>query len=229
MIQSKNICHPLIRCLFTSAVRHNYYIPMVLEQTGKIERAYDIYSRLLKDRVVCLTGGVSDPVSSVLVAQLLYLQSESPTKPINMYINSPGGSVTAGLAIYDAMRYISTPVYTWCIGQAASMGAVILSAGEKGHRHSLPHARIMVHQPSGQAVGQASDIRLQADEILRLRQELNEILAKHTGQSLESIELAVERDKFMSAKEAKEFGLIDAVTESTIVENKPISVENKPT
>ncbi|KAI6654827.1 ATP-dependent Clp protease, proteolytic subunit [Oopsacas minuta] len=205
-----------IRSLYTTSIRLNYYIPMVLEQTGKIERAYDIYSRLLKDRIICLTGAVSDPVSSVLVAQLLYLQSESPTKPINMYINSPGGSVTAGLAIYDAMQYINAPVYTWCIGQAASMGAIILSAGEKGHRHSLPHARIMVHQPSGQAVGQASDIRLQADEIIRLRQDLNEILSKHTGKSIEEIEPAVERDKFMSATEAKEFGIIDIVTTQTI-------------
>ena len=209
-----------IRTFFTSSLGRNYYIPIVLEQTGKIERAYDIYSRLLKDRIVCLTGAVSDPVSSVLVAQLLYLQSESPTKPINLYINSPGGSVTAGLAIYDAMQYINAPVYTWCIGQAASMGALILSAGEKGHRHSLPHARIMIHQPSGQAVGQASDIRLQADEILRLRQDLNQILATHTGKRVEEIEPAVERDKFMSAEEAKEFGIIDIVSTKTIAENK---------
>ena len=209
-----------LRSIFTHALRQNYYIPIVLEQTGKIERAYDIYSRLLKDRVVCLTGPIIDPVSSVLVAQLLYLQSESPTKPINMYINSPGGSVTAGLAIYDAIQYIHAPVYTWCIGQAASMGAIILSAGEKGHRHSLPHARIMVHQPSGHAVGQASDIRLQAEEILRLRQDLNEILANHTGQRLQDIETAVERDKFMSANEAKEFGLIDIVTTQSLQETK---------
>lgn len=216
----RSLFRKTIRTLFTSSLGRNYYIPIVLEQTGKIERAYDIYSRLLKDRIVCLTGAVSDPVSSVLVAQLLYLQSESPAKPINMYINSPGGSVTAGLAIYDAMQYINAPVYTWCIGQAASMGALILSAGEKGHRHSLPHARIMIHQPSGQAVGQASDIRLQADEILRLRRDLNQILATHTGKCVEEIEPAVERDKFMSAEEAKEFGIIDIVTTQPIPENK---------
>ena len=217
---TRSLFRKSIRTLFTSSLGRNYYIPIVLEQTGKIERAYDIYSRLLKDRIVCLTGAVSDPVSSVMVAQLLYLQSESPTKPINMYINSPGGSVTAGLAIYDAMQYINAPVYTWCIGQAASMAALILSAGEKGHRHSLPHARIMIHQPSGQAVGQASDIRLQADEILRLRQDLNQILATHTGKRVEEIEPAVERDKFMSAVEAKEFGIIDIVTTQTIPVNK---------
>jgi ATP-dependent Clp protease protease subunit len=189
----------------------NTLVPMVVEQTNRGERAYDIYSRLLKERIIFLVGPVNDAVASLACAQLLYLESENPTKDIAFYINSPGGVVTSGLAIYDTMQYIRPDVATVCIGQAASMGSLLLTAGAKGKRISLPNARIMVHQPSGGAQGQASDIEIQAREILQLRARLNEMYVKHTGQPLEVIAAAVERDKFMSPIEAKEFGLIDEV------------------
>ncbi|HCF56829.1 MAG TPA: ATP-dependent Clp endopeptidase proteolytic subunit ClpP [Myxococcales bacterium] len=189
------------------------YIPMpyVVEQTHRGERSYDIYSRLLKDRIVFLGTPVDDDVSNVIIAQLLFLESEDPDKDINLYINSPGGSVTAGLAIYDTMQYVKPPVSTICMGQAASMGALLLCAGATGKRYALPHSRIMIHQVSSGAQGQASDIEIQAKEILRLKAKLNEILAKHTGQPIERIEKDTDRDYFMSAAEAKDYGLIDEV------------------
>jgi ATP-dependent Clp protease protease subunit len=189
----------------------NNLVPMVVEQTNRGERAYDIYSRLLKERIIFLVGPVSDPVASLICAQLLFLESENPTKDIAFYINSPGGLVTSGMAIYDTMQYIRSDVSTVCIGQAASMGSLLLTAGAAGKRFALPNARIMIHQPSGGAQGQASDIEIQAREILALRARLNEIYVKHTGQSLERVSSAVERDYFMSPVEAKEFGLIDEV------------------
>jgi ATP-dependent Clp protease protease subunit len=189
------------------------YIPMpfVVEQTHRGERSYDIYSRLLKDRIVFLGTPVDDDVANVVIAQMLFLESEDPDKEINLYINSPGGSVTAGLAIYDTMQYVKPPVSTICMGQAASMGALLLAAGAKGRRLSLPHSRIMIHQPSGGFGGQASDIELHAKEILRLKAKLNEILMKHTNQPLDRIEKDTDRDYFMGAGEAKEYGLIDEV------------------
>ncbi|MGH6778454.1 MAG: ATP-dependent Clp endopeptidase proteolytic subunit ClpP [Bradyrhizobium sp.] len=192
----------------------NTLVPMVVEQTNRGERAYDIYSRLLKERIIFLVGPVNDAVASLVCAQLLYLESENPAKDIAFYINSPGGVVTSGLAIYDTMQYVRPDISTVCIGQAASMGSLLLTAGAKGKRVSLPNARIMVHQPSGGAQGQASDIEIQAREILQLRGRLNEMYVKHTGQTLEVIAAAVERDKFMSPMEAKEFGLIDEVMAS---------------
>ena len=189
----------------------NNLVPMVVEQTNRGERAYDIYSRLLKERIIFLVGPVNDAVASLICAQLLFLESENPTKDIAFYINSPGGVVTSGLAIYDTMQYIRPDVATVCIGQAASMGSLLLTAGAKGKRVSLPNSRIMIHQPSGGAQGQATDIEIQAREILQLRQRLNEMYVKHTGQSLDVIQAAVERDKFMSPEEAKAFGLIDEV------------------
>ena len=189
----------------------NNLVPMVVEQTNRCERAYDIYSRLLKERIIFLVGPVNDGVASLICAQLLFLESENPTKDIAFYINSPGGVVTSGLAIYDTMQYIRPDVATVCIGQAASMGSLLLTAGAKGKRVSLPNSRIMIHQPSGGAQGQATDIEIQAREILQLRQRLNEMYVKHTGQSLDVIQTAVERDKFMSPEEAKTFGLIDEV------------------
>lgn len=192
----------------------NTLVPMVVEQTNRGERAYDIYSRLLKERIIFLTGGVFDEVSSLICAQLLFLESENPTKDIAFYINSPGGVVTSGLAIYDTMAYIRPAVSTVCIGQAASMGSLLLTAGAKGKRFSLPNSRIMVHQPSGGFQGQATDIEIHAREILALRARLNNIYVEHTGQPLEVIEQAMERDKFMTATEAKEFGLIDEVVAS---------------
>ncbi len=194
---------------------HEYYmnnlVPMVVEQTNRGERSYDIYSRLLKERIIFLVGPVNDNVSSLICAQLLFLESENPTKDISFYINSPGGVVTSGLAIYDTMQYIRPEVSTLCVGQAASMGSLLLTAGAKGKRYSLPNSRVMIHQPSGGAQGQATDIEIQAREILQLRQRLNEMYVKHTGQTLETIQNAVERDKFMSPEEAKAFGLIDEV------------------
>lgn len=187
------------------------YIPYVIEQTGRGERSYDIYSRLLKDRIVMLSGEVNDAVASTIVAQLLFLEAEDPEKDIYFYINSPGGVVTAGMAIYDTMNYIRPNVVTICIGQAASMGAFLLSSGEKGKRYALPHARIMIHQPLGGAQGQATDIEIQAKEILRMKKELNEILAKNTGQKISVVEKDTDRDNFMSAQEAKEYGMIDEV------------------
>jgi ATP-dependent Clp protease, protease subunit len=186
-------------------------IPMVIEQTARGERSFDIYSRLLKERIIFLVGPVEDHISSVVCAQLLFLESENPNKEISMYINSPGGVVTSGMAMYDTMQYIKSPVSTVCIGQACSMGSLLLCAGEKGKRFSLPNSRIMIHQPSGGAQGQATDIEIQAREILKLRARLNEVYVKHTGQDIKKIELAVERDNFMSAEEAKAFGLVDEV------------------
>jgi ATP-dependent Clp protease protease subunit len=186
-------------------------VPIVVENTGRGERAYDIYSRLLRERIVFLADEINDPVASLVTAQLLFLEAEDPDKEIYLYVNSPGGSVTAGLAIYDTMQYIRPPVSTLCLGQAASMGAVLLAAGAKGKRYALPHSRIMIHQPMGGAQGQASDIEIQAKEILRIRAQLNEILAKHTGQELDRIEADTDRDRFMTGVEAKQFGLIDEV------------------
>ena len=187
------------------------YIPYVVEKTGRGERSYDIYSRLLKDRIVMLSGEVNDQVASTIVAQFLFLEAEDPEKDIYFYINSPGGVVTAGMAIFDTMNYIRPNVATICIGQAASMGAFLLSSGQKGKRYALPHARIMIHQPLGGAQGQASDIQIQAEEILRMKKELNTILAENTGQNLKTLEKDTDRDNFMSAKEALDYGMIDEV------------------
>ena len=192
----------------------NTLVPMVVETTNRGERAYDIYSRLLKERIIFLTGGVDDNVSSLICAQFLFLESENPSKDISLYINSPGGLVTSGLAIYDTIRYIRPDVSTVCVGQAASMGSLLLSCGAKGKRYALPNSRIMMHQPSGGAQGQASDIEIQAREIISLRERLNKIYAEHTGQKLSVIEEAVDRDRFMSPTEALEFGLIDEVVTS---------------
>ncbi len=190
-------------------------IPMVVEQSARGERAYDIYSRLLKDRVIFIGTPIDDNVSNLIIAQLLFLQSEDANKEISIYINSPGGSVTAGLAIYDTIQFIKPAVATYCVGQAASMGALLLTAGHRGKRFALPHARIMIHQPWGGAQGAASDISIQAREILRLREKLNEILVKHTGQPLEKIEKDTDRDFFMSADEAKVYGIVDEVITGT--------------
>jgi len=187
------------------------FIPIVVEQTGRGERAYDIYSRLLKDRIVFLGSVITDDVANVVTAQLLFLESEDPERDIFFYINSPGGSVTAGLAIYDTMQYVRPQISTVCVGQAASMGAVLLAAGTKTKRFALPHARIMIHQPLGGFQGQAADIDIQAREILRMREELNNILMKHTGQSLKKIEKDTDRDMFMNGKQAQEYGLVDEV------------------
>ena len=186
-------------------------IPTVIEQSARGERAYDIYSRLLKDRIIFLGGPIDDNVANVVIAQLLFLESEDPDKDIHLYINSPGGVVTAGLAIYDTMQYIKPDVSTICIGQAASMGSVLLAAGAKGKRYALPYSRIMIHQPLGGAQGQSTDIQIQAREILRIRETLNEILSRHTGQSVKKLTEDTERDNFMSALEAKKYGLIDEV------------------
>ena len=191
------------------------YIPYVIEQTGRGERSYDIYSRLLKDRIVMLSGEVNDAVASSIVAQLLFLEAQDPDKDIYFYINSPGGVVTSGLSIYDTMNYIKPDVRTICIGQAASMGAFLLSSGAKGKRYALPNARIMIHQPLGGAQGQATDIEIQAKEILRLKHELNKILAQNCGKSIKTLEKDTERDNFMSAKEAVEYGLIDEVLQKS--------------
>ncbi len=199
----------------------NMLVPMVIEQTARGERSFDIYSRLLKERIIFLTGPVNDMVSSLICAQLLFLESENPKKDISFYINSPGGVVTSGLAIYDTMQYIRPDLATVCIGQAASMGSLLLAAGAKGKRFSLPNARIMVHQPSGGAQGQATDIEIQAREILSLRRRLNEIYVHHTGQPIEAIEHALERDKFLSPEEARIFGIIDEV-----VVNRPTRPED---
>jgi len=191
----------------------NTLVPMVVEQTNKGERAYDIYSRLLKERIIFLVGPINDNVASLVTAQLLFLESEDPKKDINLYINSPGGLVTAGLGIYDTMQYIKPDISTLCIGQAASMGSFLLTAGKKGKRFSLPNSRIMVHQPSAGFQGQATDIEIHANEVLALKKRLNEIYSKHTGKSVEDIKKALERDNFMTAEVAKEFGLIDEVVE----------------
>ena len=196
-----------------------YYVPMVVEKTGYGERAYDIYSRLLKDRIVILGGPINDDVANSIVAQLLFLESEDPDKDIHLYINSPGGVVTAGLAIYDTMQYIKPDVSTICIGQAASMGSLLLTAGAKGKRFALPLARIMIHQPLGGASGQSTDIQIQAKEILRLREVGNDILCRHTGQTRKKIVADTERDNFMTAQEAKAYGLIDDVVTRPPVDN----------
>ena len=201
----------------------SYYVPMVVENSSRGERAYDIYSRLLKERIIFLGGPIDDSVANVVVAQLLFLESEDPDKDIHLYINSPGGVVTAGLAIYDTMQYIKPDVSTICIGQAASMGSILLTAGAAGKRYALPHARIMIHQPLGGAQGQSTDIQIQAKEILRLREVGNNILAHHTGQDPEKINVDTERDNFMSAEEAKAYGLIDEV----VTRPKAASTEDK--
>ncbi|MFP6695432.1 MAG: ATP-dependent Clp endopeptidase proteolytic subunit ClpP [Alphaproteobacteria bacterium] len=195
----------------------NTLVPMVVEQTNRGERSYDIYSRLLKERIIFLVGAVGDAMASVVTAQLLFLEAESPKKDIFMYINSPGGVVTSGLAIYDTMGYIRPDVSTLCTGQAASMGSLLLTAGAPGKRYSLPNARIMIHQPSGGFQGQATDIEIQAKEILELKARMNRIYADHTGQDIETIEKAMDRDNFMTAEKAKEFGLIDDVVQKRIV------------
>lgn len=192
----------------------NTLVPMVVEQTARGERAFDIYSRLLKERIVFLTGGVDDHVSSLLCAQLLFLESENPKKDIAFYINSPGGVVTSGLSIYDTMQYIRPPVSTVCLGQACSMGSLLLTAGEKGKRYALPHSRIMIHQPSAGTQGQVTDMEIHVKEFLRLKEMLNGIYVQHTGQDHETVQAALERDRFMGPEEAKKFGLIDEVVES---------------
>ncbi len=191
-------------------------VPIVVEQTGRGERAYDIYSRLLKDRIVFLAGEINDDIASLVTAQLLFLEAEDPEREINMYINSPGGSVTSGLAIYDTMQFVKPQVSTLCVGQAASMGAVLLAAGAKGRRHALPHSRILIHQLSGGFQGQATDIEIQAREALRLRDSLNEILMRHTGQNLRKIEKDTDRDQFLSAAQAVEYGIVDSVLQSRL-------------
>lgn len=192
-------------------------VPIVVEQTGRGERSYDIYSRLLKDRIIFLGGAIDDTVSNLVIAQLLFLEAEDPDKDIHLYLNSPGGVVTAGMAIYDTMRYIKAPVSTICVGQAASMGAFLLSGGEKGKRFSLVNSRIMIHQPLGGFQGQATDIHIHAQEILRMKRRLNELLAEHTGQTVEKIEADTERDYFMSGEDAKTYGIIDSIiTRNTI-------------
>ena len=198
----------------TNEIRNLGLVPMVVEQTARGERSYDIYSRLLKERVIFVVGAVEDHMANLIVAQLLFLESENPDKDIHLYINSPGGSVTAGLSIYDTMQFIKPDVSTMCIGQAASMGAFLLTGGAKGKRFCLPNARTMIHQPSGGAQGQATDIDIQAREILIIRQRLNELMAEHTGQTIENIERDTERDRFMNAHQSKEYGLVDEVVES---------------
>merc|ERR1712212_1202476 len=199
------------RAFQTSRENFSPMVPIVIEQTGRGERAYDIFSRLLKERIICIMGPIDDGVASLVIAQLLFLQSENAKKPIHMYINSPGGVVTAGLGIYDTMQYVQPPIATWCVGQACSMGSLLLCAGSHGMRHSLPHSRIMIHQPHGGASGQATDIQIQAEEIQRLKEKLNMIYVKHTGLPLETLAPMMERDKFMGAEEAKQLGLIDTV------------------
>ena len=197
-------------------------IPMVIEQTNRGERAYDIYSRLLKDRIIFVGTAIDDTVSNVIIAQLLFLEAEDPEKDINIYVNSPGGLVTAGLAIYDTMQYVKPPIATICVGQAASMGSLLLTAGAKGKRYALPNARIMIHQPSGGFQGQATDIGIQAEEIIKIRKRLDEIMAKHTGQSLERVHRDSERDYFLSAEEARIYGLIDEVIVRVPKELRPV-------
>jgi ATP-dependent Clp protease, protease subunit len=192
-------------------VKYQTLVPMVIEKSGHAERAYDIYSRLLKDRIIFIGTGIDDMVANLVIAQLLFLQSEDPSRDINLYVNTPGGSVTAGLAIYDTIQYIKPHVCTFCVGQAASMGAVLLAAGTAGKRYSLPYSRIMIHQPWGGAQGTASDISIQAKEILRMKDGLIQILSKHTGKSIEKITQDSDRDFFMSAEEAKDYGLVDQV------------------
>ena len=193
---------------------NNTLVPMVVEQTARGERAFDIYSRLLKERLIFITGPIEDYGASLLTAQLLFLEAENPKKEIHMYINSPGGLVTAGMAIYDTMQYVRPQIHTYCIGQAASMGSLLLCAGVKGQRYALPNARVMVHQPSASFYGQAADIARHAQEIVKLKRRLNEIYAKHTGQSIEAVEETLDRDHFMTAEEARDWGIVDKVWES---------------
>ena len=193
---------------------NNFLVPMVVEQTGRGERGYDIYSRLLVDRIVFIGTPIDDAISNLIIAQLLFLQMQDPKKDIHLYINSPGGSITAGLAVYDTMQFLTCDVNTYCIGQAASMGAVLIAAGTKGKRHALPNARIMIHQPWGGAQGNASDIEIQAAEIMRLKESINKILAEHTGKKLKQIVTDSDRDHFMSSEEAKKYGLVDEVVKS---------------
>lgn len=192
----------------------SYLVPIVVEQTGRGERSYDIYSRLLKDRIVFIGTPIDDQIANLIIAQILFLQMEDPAKDINVYVNSPGGSVTAGLAIYDTLQFVKCDIATYCLGQAASMGSFLLAAGTKGKRYSLPNARVMIHQPWGGAQGTASDIHIQAKEILKLKDQLNGILAKHTGKTKEQIEKDTDRDYFMSAAEARDYGIVDHVVES---------------
>jgi len=194
----------------------SYLVPMVIETTGRGERAYDIYSRLLKDRIVFIGTPIDDVIANLIIAQILFLHMEDPEKDINVYVNSPGGSVTAGLAIYDTMKFVKCDISTYCVGQAASMGAILLSAGTKGKRYCLPHSRVMIHQPWGGAQGTASDISIQAREILKMKEELNKILATNCNQPLEKIEKDTDRDYFMSAKESKDYGIIDEVIEGKL-------------
>jgi len=203
-------------------ILNNYLVPMVVEQTNRGERSYDIYSRLLKERIIFLSGPVEDGMATLIVAQLLFLEAENPKKEISMYINSPGGVVTAGMSIYDTMQFIKPPITTLCMGQAASMGSLLLTAGAPGQRLALPNSRIMVHQPSGGYRGQVTDILIHAEEVKELKRRLNEIYVKHTGRTLKEIEEALERDNFMSAAKAKEFGLIDQV-----IEQRPDEAEAK--
>ncbi len=205
-------------------VYNNTLVPMVVEQTGRGERSYDIYSRLLKERIIFLVGEVNDGVASLVCAQLLFLEAENPNKDISFYINSPGGVVTAGLAMYDTMQYIRSPVSTMCLGQAASAGSLLLTAGEKGKRLALPNSRIMIHQPHGGARGQATDIMIHAKEIIALKERLNKIYAERTGRPLEEIETAMERDNFMSAEQAKAFGLIDEVINKRPESASPLGI-----
>ncbi|KAK9831296.1 hypothetical protein WJX74_010907 [Apatococcus lobatus] len=206
-----------------TALRHFTSIPLVIESSSRGERAFDIYSRLLRERIIMLNGPIDDQLSSVTVASLIFLESEHPEKPISMYINSPGGIVTSGLAIYDTMQYISSPISTLCVGQASSMGSLLLAAGEAGQRRSLPNSRIMLHQPLGGAEGQASDVEIRANELLKTRLRLNELYSKHTGQSTDVIARALDRDNFKSAEEAKDWGIIDEV-----IERRPTFGGDKP-
>ncbi|KAL8160139.1 hypothetical protein V2J09_001676 [Rumex salicifolius] len=221
----------LTRSSFTAPHRRSYsLIPMVIEQSSRGERAYDIFSRLLKERIICINGPIADDTAHVVVAQLLYLESENPSKPIYMYINSPGGVVTAGLAIYDTMQYIRCPISTICMGQAASMGSLLLAAGAKGERKSLPNASVMIHQPSGGYSGQAKDLTIHTKQIVRVWDSLNALYAKHTGQPVDVIEKNMDRDNFMTPKEAKEFGIIDEVIDqrplALITEASPLIFKN---
>jgi len=202
-------------------MKSQYYVPMVIEQTGRVERAYDIYSRLLKDRIVFVGTPIDDSVANVIIAQMLFLQMEDVNKDINLYINTPGGSVTAGLAIYDTIRFVKCNVATYCVGQAASMGALLLCAGEKGKRFALPNSRIMIHQPWGGVQGSAEDISRQTKEILKMREKVNEILSLHTNKPIEDIKKDTDRDYFMSAEEAREYGIIDKVIKPSGEEDKP--------
>ncbi|KAG7298144.1 hypothetical protein JYU34_018922 [Plutella xylostella] len=216
LVGTSSLCRSnshLIRKISTSGTSQLGMIPIVVEQTGRGERAYDIYSRLLRERIICLMGPINDDISSLVVAQLLFLQSESSKKPVHLYINSPGGNVTSGLGIYDTMQYITPPVATWCVGQACSMASLLLAAGAPGMRHALPNSRIMIHQPSGGVRGQATDIQIQAEEILKLKSQINNLYVRHTGLSIEKVQGSMERDCFMSPTEAKAFGIIDNVLE----------------